>query len=138
VSYLLDANVCIALMRNPESDEMGNYRRAISERRSVAISTIVLFELEYGLAKSLQTRQNRIRLDTFMSQPFMILPLTVSDVGAAATIRANLARRKQPIGPYDTLIAGQALARGLTLVTANVREFARVDGLKWVDWAKAR
>jgi tRNA(fMet)-specific endonuclease VapC len=51
-------------------------------------------------------------------------------------LRAILEAQKQPIGPYDTLIAGQALARGYTLVTANYREFSRVEGLLWEDWSQ--
>jgi tRNA(fMet)-specific endonuclease VapC len=66
-----------------------------------------------------------------------MIPFEEVDAEAAGRIRAVLQTRKQPIGPYDTLIAGQALARDLTLVTANQREFARVDGLLWEDWAQA-
>ena len=56
------------------------------------------------------------------------------DARAAAEIRADLKRKGTPIGPYDVLIAGQSLARGLTVVTANLREFERVEGLKVEDW----
>ncbi len=55
---------------------------------------------------------------------------------AAGEVRATLERTGQPIGAYDTLIAGQAVRRGLTLVTANTREFERVNGLMWEDWAR--
>ena len=64
-----------------------------------------------------------------------ILPFTDADAAVASRIRISLERQKQPIGPYDTLIAGQALARGLTLITPNVGEFSRVDGLRWEDWS---
>jgi tRNA(fMet)-specific endonuclease VapC len=78
---------------------------------------------------------NRQRLARFLREGIEVLPFTESDAASAAAIRSTLEKQKQPIGPYDTLIAGQALARGLTLVTANVREFARVEGLKWEDWS---
>jgi tRNA(fMet)-specific endonuclease VapC len=63
-----------------------------------------------------------------------LLPLTVEDARAAGTIRAALRRRGAPIGPYDVLLAGCAMTRGLTLVTANVRELGRVAGLAVEDW----
>jgi tRNA(fMet)-specific endonuclease VapC len=64
-----------------------------------------------------------------------VIDFDASDAEAAGMVRAELERRKSSIGPMDALIAGQALARGLTLVTANVREFSRVDGLGWQDWS---
>ena len=61
-------------------------------------------------------------------------PFDARDMMAAARLRSNLQRQGLPIGPYDALIAGQALARGWTVVTADAREFSRIDGLKVVDW----
>lgn len=138
MSYLIDTNVCIALMRRTDSDVARAYRRAVEERRAVSLSTVVLFELEYGVARSTQVALNGERLQRFLSLHFHVLPLTVADASAAALVRAELEGRKQPIGPFDTLIAGQAMARGLTLVTANVREFGRVKGLRWEDWSGQR
>ena len=136
MSYLLDTNVCIALMRGSESNVTREFRRAIMAKRTVSISSVVLFELEYGVQRSAHVAANHARLQTFLSLHIEVLPLLAEDAFAAARIRAELERRKQPIGPFDTLIAGQAAARGMTLVTANVREFARVKGLRWEDWAK--
>jgi tRNA(fMet)-specific endonuclease VapC len=65
------------------------------------------------------------------------LPFDHKDSRAAGSIRASLESVGRPIGGYDYLIAGQALARGMILVTANVSEFSRVKGLSWQDWAKA-
>ena len=103
----------------------------------VSISSVVLFELLYGVAKSLHGKKSQARLDDFLRAPMKVLPFDAEDAAEAGRIRAELERAKMPIGHYDTLIAGQALARGLTLVTANVREFSRVKGLRWVDWAKS-
>ena len=61
---------------------------------------------------------------------------SIEDAGSAAVVRARLERKGTPIGPYDVLLAGQALARDLTLVTNNTREFRRVKGLKLEDWSK--
>jgi tRNA(fMet)-specific endonuclease VapC len=99
------------------------------------VPSIVLFELEYGNAKSLFRAKSALRLKRFLQEPVVILDFRHEDAEAAGRIRATLEARKEPIGPFDTLIAGQALARNLTLVTANHREFARIDGLQWEDWS---
>jgi tRNA(fMet)-specific endonuclease VapC len=103
---------------------------------AIHISSVVLFELWFGVYKSKLVERNKQRLADLISERFTLLEFSRKDAEAAGHIRAILEARKQPIGPYDTLIAGQALARGLTLVTANHREFARVDGLQWEDWAQ--
>lgn len=102
----------------------------------VCLSTIVVFELEYGVAKSHPNRKqdNAERLAAFLHNPFLILPFHSDDAAAAGKIRAELASRGTPIGAYDLLIAGQALANGLILVTANESEFSRVSSLQQEDW----
>ncbi len=99
------------------------------------LSSIVLYELQYGVEKSVRVIANRERLVNLIGSDFTLLPFADRDAETAGRIRALLQARKQPIGPYDTLIAGQAVTHGLTLVTANVREFSRVDGLRWEDWS---
>ena len=99
------------------------------------LSSIVLYELQVGVEKSSRLEANRERLLNLIANDFILLPFSEEDASAAAKIRATLERQKQPIGPYDTLIAGQAIARGLTLVTANVSEFARVESLQLEDWS---
>jgi tRNA(fMet)-specific endonuclease VapC len=79
---------------------------------------------------------NTQRLEALLSSSVLALPFDNEDARAAGSIRATLQAAGKPIGAYDYLIAGQALARQLTLVTANVSEFARVKGLSWQDWAK--
>jgi tRNA(fMet)-specific endonuclease VapC len=135
--YLLDSNFCIALINGTASPQ--SKARMISGQRSgdtFLVSTIVVHELWYGVAKSEQVAANTRSLGRFLSWPLEVLDFNANDARVAGEIRALLARRGTPIGPYDTLIAGQALARGLTLVTANTREFARVDGLSLVNWAE--
>ncbi|ADW70412.1 PilT protein domain protein [Granulicella tundricola MP5ACTX9] len=97
------------------------------------ISCISHFELFVGLEKSLHQYSRQVQL-TRLLLTLEVLPFEDQDALEAARIRAELERTKQPIGPYDTLIAGHAIARNLTLITANVREFARVPNLKWQDW----
>jgi tRNA(fMet)-specific endonuclease VapC len=98
------------------------------------VPSIVLFELWYGAAKSQQKEKNISRLDVLMHPPFRIAALDEEDARVAGEIRAELEARGTPIGPYDYLMAAQALRRGATLVTANLREFGRVDALRLENW----
>jgi tRNA(fMet)-specific endonuclease VapC len=95
-----------------------------------------MFELWYGVAKSVRQAHNARQLQAFLSGPIVLLPLEHEDSKVAGSIRAALQASGTPIGAYDYLVAGQALARQLTLVTANASEFSRVQGLAWQDWAK--
>lgn len=91
----------------------------------------MLFELYFGAQASQRVRHNAEQIEQ-LDMP--ILPFDAADARAAAEVRADLKRKGTPIGPYDTLIAGQALARGLIVVTGNRREFERVAGLRVEDW----
>ena len=101
----------------------------------VAVSSIVIFELCYGIAKSKRRHLNADVLRGFLAGPVSQLAFDDEDARAAGEVRATLEAAGTPIGPYDVLIAGQALRHKATLVTANTREFARVPGLAWEDWA---
>ena len=81
-------------------------------------------------------RPNTARLEAFLTGPFEILDWDDADARAAGEVRAQLEAEGQMIGAYDALIAAQAVRRGITLVTANTKEFKRVDGLMWEDWAR--
>lgn len=89
--------------------------------------------MRFGALNSRTPDKTAAAVETLSAQ-FTLLPLTPEDCEAAAEVRLDLTRRGCMIGPYDVLIAGQALARGLTLVTANEREFRRVDGLRVENW----
>jgi tRNA(fMet)-specific endonuclease VapC len=112
------------------------FEQAVRGSLRVYISSIVAFELWYGIAKSARTEVNTRRIETLMASAVIALPFDNEDSRAAGSIRAVLEAAGRPIGAYDYLIAGQALARQLTLVTANISEFSRVKGLAWQDWAK--
>lgn len=134
MSYLLDTNLWIEMMRGSGS----GLAKRVLERAATApvlLSSVVLFELQYGVYKSAQRDKNRQRLLRLIGAGFEMIDFTAEDAEAAGRVRAALQARRQPIGPYDTLLAGQALARDVTLVTANHREFARVEGLKLEDWS---
>jgi tRNA(fMet)-specific endonuclease VapC len=136
VNYLLDTNACIALMNGVPVTVRSRFEKAIRQESKVYISSIVAFELWYGIANSARIEINTQRLEVLLSSAAVALPFDQEDSRAAGSIRANLQAVGRPIGAYDYLIAGQALARQLTLVTANVSEFSRVKGLVWQDWAK--
>jgi tRNA(fMet)-specific endonuclease VapC len=137
VNYLLDTNACIALMNGAPDAVRIQFDRAVRADSRIYISSVVAFELWYGIAKSARIEANTRRLETLLSSSVVALPFENEDSRAAASIRASLEAAGRPIGAYDYLIAGQALARGMILITANVSEFSRVKGLSWRDWAKA-
>ncbi len=101
----------------------------------VSVGSIVLFELCYGIARSLRPEKNTKSLRDFLAGPIQVLDFNPEDAARAGEIRAHLEIRGTPIGPYDLLIAAQALRTETTLVTANFAEFARVPGLRWEDWS---
>jgi len=136
VNYLLDSNMCIAIMNRSSERVRQRFGTEKLARAQLFLSTIVIHELWFGVANSELLRWNAPVLRKFISQGFVTLDFTDRDAEVAGQIRASLKAIGTPIGAYDTLIAGQALARGLTLVTANTREFSRVEGLKLTDWTQ--
>ena len=136
MSYLLDTNACVALINGTSAAVRSRSDKAVSSGAHLYVSSVVTFELWYGVAKSVRQALNTQRLEAFLAGPIVLLSLEAEDARIAGSIRATLEASGKPIGAYDILIAGQALARQLTLVTANVSEFSRVKGLSWQDWAK--
>jgi tRNA(fMet)-specific endonuclease VapC len=136
VIYLLDTNACIALINGTPASVRVRLEKALGAGGQAFASTVVVFELWYGVAKSAHQETNARRLETFLSGPVRMLSFEEEDAKAAGKVRASIEASGKPIGAYDLLIAGQALRHKLTLVTANVKEFRRVKGLSWEDWAK--
>ncbi|HXW15592.1 MAG TPA: type II toxin-antitoxin system VapC family toxin [Terriglobia bacterium] len=136
MNYLLDTNASIALMKGEPASVRTRFRTTVAAGGKVFISTIVAFELWYGVGKSSQPEANRKRFRAFIAAPLALLAFDDEDAQSAGAIRAALEVLGKPIGAYDLLIAGQAMQRKLILVTANVTEFARVKGLVWQDWSK--
>jgi tRNA(fMet)-specific endonuclease VapC len=134
VNYLLDTNAVVALLRNKPAKVRQRYREAEASGGYLALSSVVLFELWYGVAKSSQVPENTERLRILLSGDLDLLDFDDEDARTAGQVRAALEKGGNPIGAYDLLIAGQALRRGLTVVTANIAEFGRVTGLSWQDW----
>lgn len=134
MKYLLDTNAVVALLGNKPAGMRQRFREAAAAGDYLALPSVVLFELWYGVAKSSQVTENAERLRVLLSGDLDLLDFDDEDARTAGQVRAALEKAGTPIGAYDLLIAGQALRRGLTVVTANTSEFGRVTGLKWQDW----
>ncbi len=136
MNYLLDTNACIALINGNPPSVRAKFRKATNLAGQVFVSSIALFELWYGVAKSSRRDFNKKRLETFFAGPIHPLSFEDQDAEIAGAIRADLESIGKPIGAYDLLIPGQAIRKKLTLITANLSEFARIKGLAWADWRR--
>jgi tRNA(fMet)-specific endonuclease VapC len=128
VKFLLDTNAVIALGegRGGLEEQMWQYRP-----EDFGLPAIVICELYYGAFISQRAEENRLRVEAL---PFTVLDFNREDARVAAQIRLQLERQGEAIGTHGLLIAGQALARDLTLVTHHTSEFCRVPGLRLIDW----
>lgn len=136
IEYCLDTNVCIAIINGSSVPVRARLKEVLAAGSVVCVSAVVLHELWYGVAKSASQESNVERVRAFLSGPFEILSWDGEDARSAGEVRALLEKEGRMIGAYDALIAAQSVRRGITLVTANTREFKRVDGLMWEDWAR--
>ena len=128
--YILDTNTLIYFFKG-----MGNVSSKLlaTSPKEIAIPSIVLYELEYGIAKSNSPRKRQAQLNEICSV-VKVLPFSSQEARCSALIRANLEKKGTPIGPYDLLIAGTAVAYQGILVTNNTKEFNRVPDLKLENW----
>ena len=129
--YLLDTNAVIALLKDKNSKLAKRARR--HKPGDIGISAIVAHELFYGAFKSKRSEHNIALIDNLH---FAVLAFNKEDAKQAGAVRAALATKGTPIGPYDVLIAGQAKKQGMILVTRNTNEFDRVPGLRTEDWER--
>lgn len=129
--YLLDTNVWVDYLNQRHESVTARIQRADPD--DLGLSTVVLAELRYGADKSQRPARNHARIDVLVQE----IPCLDFDETAAATfgrLRTALEAQGNPIGPYDMMIAAQALSRGLVLVTDNLRELGRVRGLQVENW----
>jgi tRNA(fMet)-specific endonuclease VapC len=134
MNYLLDTNVCIYIIKKHPAVVLQQVQS--KQAGEVALSTITLAELEYGVSRSHYPDRNRAALLEFA------LSFTILDFGQKAAaeygrIRLSLESKGRPIGPMDLLLAAQARSHNLILVTNNEKEFRRIDGLRVENWARA-
>jgi len=130
--FLLDTDTCIYALKH----ERGVLERLLAQSRAdVAVSVITEAELRTGAAKSTAAAKTTRLVENFL-RPLTILEFVSSDAVTYAQVRAKLERVGTPIGPFDTLIAAQAVARKLTLISNNEKEFGRVAGLAIENWVR--
>jgi tRNA(fMet)-specific endonuclease VapC len=134
VRYLLDTTVISDFTRG-EPAVLGRLKAA--GKRDVSISTVTVMEIEYGLLLNPKRARKIEPVIRALLTDIAVFPYEQADVSATAAVRAALAKRGTPIGPFDLMIAGTALRRGLVMVTSNSDEFARVSGLNSEDWRAA-
>ena len=133
MKYLIDTNICIYIINRRPPEVISKFKR--TDLGMIGISTITLSELQYGVSKSKHKNQNSERLEEFLA-PFEILPYDQKASTIYGTIRSELEKQGQIIGPLDLLIAAHAISKGLTLITNNEKEFNRIKFLKIANWAK--
>ncbi|HUY12006.1 MAG TPA: type II toxin-antitoxin system VapC family toxin [Terriglobia bacterium] len=130
--YILNTDICIYIAKQRPASVQSRLRRL--QPGDVGMSVITFLELVYGAWKSQQFESNLERIEQLRT----VIPALPLDSEAArhyGRLRTDLERKESPIGAYDLLIAAHALSEDLTLVTNNVREFSRVDGLRVENWA---
>ena len=127
---LLDTNICIYIINQKPPAVLERFKKFATGE--IAISSVVAAELAFGVEKTNSVR-NKEALNLFLA-PLSILPFDTGCVWAYASLRAQLEKTGRSIGALDTMIAAQALAMDLPLVTNNQKEFSRVPGLRLENW----
>jgi len=131
MNYLLDTNICVAIIRRKPKQVLDRLTR--QTLGTVAVSAITVAELAHGVTKSAHVEQNRAALEQFLL-PLDVLDFDQDAAAAYGTIRTLLERQGPPIGSMDLLIGAHALSASRILVTHNTDEFARIPGLTLEDW----
>lgn len=129
--FLLDTNICIFLIKKKNPKVLENLKKNLT--KGIYISSLTIAELEFGIEKSEFKDRNRVALIEFLSI-FNILSFNAKDAGFYGRIRADLEKKGNMIGSIDLLLAAQALANNLTIVSNNRKEFKRIKDLKLEDW----
>lgn len=130
--WLFDTNILIAISKRHPALRS---RLERIDSSAVMLSSVVLAEIEYGIAKSARKQTNRLVFDAII-ETFTVHRFDEAAAREFGALRAHLEAQGQLIGPYDMMIAAQALALGATLVTDNEREFRRVPGLAVENWLR--
>jgi tRNA(fMet)-specific endonuclease VapC len=131
--YLLDTNICIYIIKKKPVEVLHVLKK--KSKKDISISSITVAELEYGVEKSKFPDNNRISLIQFLSI-FNIINFDDKDAIEFGKIKVMLEKIGKVIGPMDLLISSQAISRNMILVTNNVKEFERINGLRIENWTK--
>ena len=135
MTYLLDTCALSDFARG-EPGTLARLREVAPSQ--IVASAVSAMEVEYGLALDPARARKLAPVMRALLDAITILPYGLGEARASASLRASLQRRGRPVGPYDVLIAGTAIARGLVLVTSNVREFGRIAALRIENWRSSR
>lgn len=136
--YMLDTNICSFIMRERPASVLEHLQEAAASQHQIVISVITYYEMLLGtVGRNASPRHARL-VEAFVSRLSAILPWDAAAAEHATRIKQDLAAKGTPIGSNDTMIAGHALASECVLVTNNIREFSRVEGLRFEDWAVER
>ena len=134
ITYMLDTCICSFIMREQPITVLKKLQDCVSNQHRVVISAITYQEMQYGLLGKKAAPKHRVLVEEFLKRVDEISPWDKSAVDATTEVKRVLMEKGTPIGNNDTAIAGHAIATNCVLVTNNVREFQRVDGLQFVDW----
>lgn len=133
-TFMLDTCICSFIMREHPETVIKRLSDEVVRGNRIVISTITYAEMRYGQIGKKASTKHKTLVDEFVKRLDAVLPWDQQAVDGTIEVMSALTKAGTPIGPNDTAIAGHALATGCTLVTNNVREFGRVDGLVYEDW----
>ena len=129
--YMLDTNICIYLIKRQPREVIDKFQGIAPGE--IAISSVTVAEMMYGVAKSQHKEKNKSALESFLA-PLEIVDFDFKAAQHYGTVRADLEKMGTPIGAYDLMIAAHALSLDLVLVTNNEREFQRIPDLIIENW----
>ncbi|KVZ93811.1 PIN domain-containing protein [Burkholderia ubonensis] len=133
--YMLDTNICSYIMRERPPVVLSRLQSCVGAQHRIVVSAVTYAEMRFGAIGRKASPKHADLVTAFVARLDGVLPWDVAAVDATTAVRAELAARGTPIGANDASIAGHAIAAGAVLVTHNTREFGRVDGLSFEDWA---
>lgn len=131
---MLDTCICSFIMRERPESVLQRLAAEVARNNRIVISAITYAEMRYGQMGKKASPRHKTLVDEFVTRLDEVLPWNRSAVDATIEVKQILTQSGQGIGDNDTAIAGHAIAMGCTLVTNNVREFSRVEGLSYEDW----
>ncbi|KVO43474.1 type II toxin-antitoxin system VapC family toxin [Burkholderia ubonensis] len=133
--YMLDTNICSYIMRERPPVVLSRLQSCVGAQHRIVVSAVTYAEMRFGAIGRKASPKHADLVTAFVARLDGVLPWDAAAVDATTAVRAELAARGTPIGANDASIAGHAIATGAVLVTHNTREFGRVDGLSFEDWA---
>ncbi len=136
INCMLDTCICSFIMRENPISVLEKLQSVVNKQHRVVISAITYQEMKFGLLGKNAKPKHAILVSEFIKRIDEILPWDKEAVDATTEVKRQLMTKGTPIGNNDTAIAGHAIATNCLLVTNNIREFSRVDGLKYEDWVR--